>query len=45
VLASRSEKVAKVLIDLSELVYGGLITIELDDLGIGYIDFGKKLKF
>jgi EAL domain-containing protein (putative c-di-GMP-specific phosphodiesterase class I) len=45
VLASRSERVAKVLINLSELGYDGLITIELDDFGIGYIDFGKKLKF
>jgi sugar phosphate isomerase/epimerase len=44
VQASRSERVAKVLRDLSELGYDGLITIELDDLGIGYMDFGKKLE-
>ncbi|MEM0214534.1 MAG: sugar phosphate isomerase/epimerase [Archaeoglobaceae archaeon] len=44
VQASKSERVAKILKDLSELGYDGFITVELDDLGIGSLDFGKKVE-
>ncbi|MDK2795105.1 MAG: hypothetical protein PWQ58_304 [Archaeoglobaceae archaeon] len=44
VQASKSERVAKVLKDLSDLGYDGFITVELDDLGIGNLDFGKKVE-
>ncbi|MCS7130641.1 MAG: sugar phosphate isomerase/epimerase [Archaeoglobaceae archaeon] len=44
VQASKSERIAKILRDLSELGYDGFITVELDDLGIGNMDFGKKVE-
>lgn len=44
VQASKSDRVAKVLKDLSDLGYDGFITVELDDLGIGNLDFGKKVE-
>lgn len=44
VRASESEKVAKVLRDLADLGYNGFVTVELDDLGIGNMDFGKKVE-
>ncbi|MCS7143987.1 MAG: sugar phosphate isomerase/epimerase [Archaeoglobaceae archaeon] len=43
VQASKNERVAKILRDLSEFGYDSLITVELDDLGIGNMDFGKKV--
>ncbi|MET1123813.1 MAG: sugar phosphate isomerase/epimerase [Archaeoglobaceae archaeon] len=41
---SRSEEVGEVLRTLSELGYDGLITVELDDLGIGNVGFFDKVK-
>ncbi|MCS7118740.1 MAG: sugar phosphate isomerase/epimerase [Archaeoglobaceae archaeon] len=44
VRASNSEKVTAILKELSELGYDGILTIELDDLGIGSLDFRKKVE-
>ncbi|NHW89164.1 MAG: sugar phosphate isomerase/epimerase [Archaeoglobales archaeon] len=44
VMASKSEKVFQILKELSEKGYDGYLTIELDDLGIGELDFGKKVE-
>ncbi|MEM1579282.1 MAG: sugar phosphate isomerase/epimerase [Archaeoglobaceae archaeon] len=42
--ASKSERVKEILKKLFELGYDGLLTVELDDLGIGNLDFGKKVE-
>ncbi len=39
-----SKEVAKILNMLSELGYDGIITVELDDLGMGRMDFGAKVE-
>lgn len=44
VRASRDEKTAEILRKLSDLGYEGLLTIELDDLGIGQMDFREKVE-
>lgn len=44
VMASKSEKVYWILKELSEMGYRGYLTIELDDLGIGNLDFEKKVE-
>lgn len=43
VRASKDEKTVAVLKKLSDLGYEGLLTIELDDLGIGQMDFCEKV--
>ena len=42
--ASKSKEVAEVLRTLSDMGYNGIITVELDDLGIGKLDFKKKVE-
>lgn len=42
--ARRSSRVERILRDLSEAGYNGLLTVELDDLGYGYLDYGRKVK-
>ncbi len=41
---SKGKMVADVLSKLAEMGYDGIITIELDDLGIGSLDFAKKVE-
>ncbi|MFN3384521.1 MAG: sugar phosphate isomerase/epimerase family protein [Archaeoglobaceae archaeon] len=44
VRASKDEKTIMILKKLSDLGYKGLLTIELDDLGIGQMDFREKVE-
>lgn len=44
VSASKDERTAKILRNLFDLGYEGLLTIELDDLGIGQMDFREKVE-
>lgn len=44
VRASEDERTAEILKKLSELDYQGFLTIELDDLGMGQMDFRKKVE-
>ncbi len=44
VRASKDEKSVEILKKLSELGYEGYLTIELDDLGIGQMDFREKVE-
>lgn len=41
---SKGKEVGNALKELSELGYDGPITVELDDLGIGHMDFAKKVE-
>ncbi len=41
---SRGKEVGEVLARLAEMGYDGLVTIELDDLGIGNINYYKKIE-
>ncbi|MCS7121461.1 MAG: sugar phosphate isomerase/epimerase [Archaeoglobaceae archaeon] len=41
---SKSKEVPKILETLSEYDYKGLITLELDDLGIGNLNYSKKIE-
>ncbi len=41
---SKGKEVAKILRILSDFGYNGVITIELDDLGFGNIDYNHKIK-
>lgn len=41
---SRGKEVGDALKELSELGYDGPLTVELDDLGIGNMDFSKKVE-
>jgi sugar phosphate isomerase/epimerase len=41
---SKSEKVANILREIADLGYDEIITVELDDLGIGKLDFRKKVE-
>ncbi len=41
---SRGSEVRDVLSKLAELGYDGIITVELDDLGIGNVNFAKKVE-
>lgn len=43
VAARKSGKVREVLVELRNAGYEGMITVELDDLGYGYMDFGRKV--
>ncbi len=42
--ARRSGRVERILRELSEAGYGGTLTVELDDLGYGYLDYGRKVE-
>ncbi|MEM0202963.1 MAG: sugar phosphate isomerase/epimerase [Archaeoglobaceae archaeon] len=44
VRASKDEKTAEILRKLSDFGYDGLLTLELDDLGIGQMDFCEKVE-
>ncbi|MEM0351065.1 MAG: sugar phosphate isomerase/epimerase [Archaeoglobaceae archaeon] len=44
VRASKSEEVRRILKELADIGYSGFLTIELDDLGMGEMDFGKKVE-
>lgn len=41
---SRGKEVGDALKELAELGYDGPLTVELDDLGIGNLDFSKKVE-
>ena len=44
VSARKSERVEKVLRELKDAGYDGKITVELDDLGYGHMDYGRKVE-
>lgn len=41
---SKGESVKRILMEIADLGYDGTVTIELDDLGIGNMDFMKKVE-
>ncbi|NOY12091.1 MAG: sugar phosphate isomerase/epimerase [Archaeoglobi archaeon] len=43
VAARNNGKVRDVLVELRDAGYEGMVTVELDDLGYGYMDYGKKV--